>query len=149
MVAGWGAAGESPPLHGHGAGGCCCSLQIAAHSLCLSQPEQEGDVFIMITAFWSRGGFMTALRNGNQKSSVSRTPTARTQLLLQLSTLHIFKVLACLVLGVKESRANRRHVHAEVRKDVHDWRICFGGICLFVCFVLNEVQSYVKVKTCT
>lgn len=63
---------------------------------------------------------MTALRNGNQKSSVSRTPTARTQERLRLPTLHIFKVPACLVLGVKESHANRINVHGKIRKDVHD-----------------------------
>ncbi len=42
-------------------------LQIAAHLAWLSQPEQEGDVFIMITAFPSRGGFMTILPPGNKK----------------------------------------------------------------------------------
>lgn len=55
-------------IHGHGAGGCCCcSLQIAAHLAWLSLPEQEGDVFIMITAFSRRGGFMSILRPGNKK----------------------------------------------------------------------------------
>lgn len=61
---------------------------------------------------------MTALRNGNQESSVSRTPTTRTQEPPQLPTLHIFKVPACFGRrGVKESHANRRNVHGKIRKD--------------------------------